>query len=107
MYLRLQGKIDYGTACNLRDLELVTGVCDITWAAITFLTQEIRDDIVAAKLVSRGVRGYQALESPGPKFNGEGFVIHNARCTGLKEFKGGRRRSDWICVSIYRASERG
>ena len=45
MYLRLQRKIDYGTVCNLRDLEQFTGVCDITLAPITFLRQESRDDM--------------------------------------------------------------
>ena len=94
MYSRLQGKMDYATVCNLRDLEQATGVCDITLAMITFLRQEIRDDIDEAKLLSWEVRGYQALKIPVPKFNGEGFVIHNARCTEQKAFRGGRGTID-------------
>ena len=82
--------------CNLRDLEQVTGVCDITLAPRTFLRQEILDDIDKTELLSWEVRGYQVLEIPLPKFNGEGFVIHNARCAGLKELRRGRRRSDWM-----------
>ena len=108
MYLRLQGKIDFGTVSNLRDLEQVTGVCAITLATVMLLRREIRDcNIDESRLLSYEVRGYQALEIPVAKFNGEGFVIHNARCTGLKEFRGGRRRSDWIWVRRHPASERG
>ena len=99
MYFRSQGQIDFGTVSNLRYLEQVTPACDITLAAVTFLRQEIRDSgIDETKLVSWKVRGYQALEIPVPKFNGEAFVVHHARCTGLKEFKGGRRSSDWMWV---------
>ena len=53
------------------------------------------------------MRGYQALEILVPKFNGEGFVIQNARCTRLKAFRGGRRSSNWIWVRIHRASKSG
>ena len=106
MYLRLQWKIAYGTACNLGDLERVAGVCDITLATITFLRQEIGDDIDEPKLLSWKVQRYEAFEIAVPKFYNEDLVIHNIKGTALKEFRARRRRSDSILISIHRASER-
>ena len=70
-------------------MEQVTGVSDIRLATIPLLRQAIGEDIDEAKLRSWEVRGYQALGIPVPKLLVEVFVIYNARCTAVKEFRAG------------------
>ncbi|KAF8418351.1 hypothetical protein EV426DRAFT_520186, partial [Tirmania nivea] len=43
------------------------------------------------------------LQIPVPKFSGSGFLMHVARCTGEKEFRG-QQRNDWVWVRRHPAS---
>jgi hypothetical protein len=98
MYFRLLSKIDLGEVSNLEDLELRTGLCGLKLATETFLGQELQGSSADIARLSDTIRAYQALEIPVPGFNGEGFVIHRARCTGVESFRGGQGRSDWIWI---------
>jgi len=98
MYFRLQSKIDFTEVSNLEDLELRTGLCGLKLAMETFLRQELLGSSADIARLSDTVRVYQALEIPVSGFNGEGFVIHRARCTGVEGFRGGQGRSDWIWI---------
>jgi len=89
MYLRLQSKIDLREVSNLEDLELRIGLCGLKLATETFLPQELQGSSADIARLSDTIQAYQALEIPLPGFNGEGFVIHRARCTGVEGFRGG------------------
>jgi len=107
MYLKLQGKLDFGTVSNLGDLERVTGLCDLVLATRTFLRGELGySEVSISRVLSAGIRAYEALEIPVPKLNGEGFVVHHARCTGLRECRRGQSQSDWVWVRRLQASEK-
>jgi len=95
MYLKLQGKLDFGTVSNLGDLERVTGLCDLVLVTSAFMRGELRySEVSISRVLSAGIRAYKALEIPMPKLNREGFVVHHARCTGLRKFRRGQSRSD-------------
>jgi len=98
MYLRLQRKIDLRQVSNLEDLELRTALCGLKLATKIFLRQELQGSSADIARLSDTIRAYQVLEIPVPGFNGEDFVIHRARCTGVEGFRGGQGRSDWIWI---------
>jgi len=105
VYLKLDGKIDLETVSAIADLEHVTGLCDLRLATRVFLIWEYKgtnSDIL--HLLNLEIREYRSLQIPVPNFNGEGFVLHHARCTGLGEFQG-QQRSDWIWVRRHPASD--
>ena len=107
MYLKLQGKLDFGTVSNLGDLERVTGLCDLVLATRTFLRGELGySEVSISRVLSAGIRAYEALEIPVPKLNGEGFVVYHARCTGLRKFRREQSWSDWVWVRKHQASEK-
>ena len=93
-FLKLKGKIDSSIVSNLVDLGQEAGLKDLQSAMRAFLTRELNSDVTS--LLNGGIRAYRALEIPVPKLSGQGFVIHNVRCTGLKKFRGGVKRNDWV-----------
>jgi hypothetical protein len=97
-YLKLQGKID--SVSNLADLEHVANLKSATRA---FLVRELHTDPDALGLLERGISVYNTLQIPIPKFSGQGFVLHNAKCT---EFRG-KKRNDWVWVRRHVASDAG
>jgi hypothetical protein len=106
VYLKLAGKFDFGTVSTIADLENVTGLCDLRLATKVFLTRAHRgtnSDIV--RLLDWDIRGYRSLQIPVPRFSGLGFLVHHARCTGVGEFRGGKR-NDWIWVRRHEESDR-
>jgi len=107
MYLQIQGKLNFRTVSNLGDLEQVTGLCDLVLATSAFLRGELGySEVSISRVLSAGIRAYEVLEISVPKLNGEGFVVHNARCTGLRKFRRGQSRSDWVWVRRHWASEK-
>jgi len=88
IYLKLQGKLDFGTISNLGDLERVTRLCDLVLVTSAFLRGELGySKVRISRVLSAGIQAYKALKIPVPKLNGEGFVVHHARCTGLRKFR--------------------
>jgi len=58
-----------------------------------------------SRVLSAGIRAYEALEIPMPKLNGKDFVVHYARYIELRKFKRGQSQSDWVWVRRHRVSE--
>jgi len=81
-YLKLRVKVELGTVSNLGDLESAIGSCDLKLAAMVFLTHDMRcTDSNVQSLLESDARAYIGLKIPPPKLSGEGYIIHNARCT--------------------------
>jgi len=82
VYLKLRGKVELGSVSNLGDLESAIASCDLRLARRVFLTANIRcTDSHVRSLLEGDVRAYLCLEIPVPKKSGEGYIVHNARCT--------------------------
>ena len=73
----------------------------------TFFREELGySEVSISRVLSVGRRAYEALENAMPKLNGEGFVVHHARCTELRKFSRRQSWSDWVWVRRYRAWEK-
>ncbi|KAF8427419.1 hypothetical protein EV426DRAFT_589943 [Tirmania nivea] len=82
----------------------MAGLSNLKLATRGFLTRELKGaDSDAVRLLDRDVRAYCALQIPVPNFSGQGFVMHIARCTEEKGFRG-QRRNNWVWVRRHAAS---
>ena len=105
-FLKLQGKLSSEIVSNLEELERTMGLPGVKLATMSFLTREFRGtNYDPLRLIDCRIRAYRCLEVPVPKLSGEGFVIHNVRCTGLEGFRGGQRRNDWVWIRKHTASD--
>jgi len=91
VYLRMQSKIDLGMVSNLEDLAHTAGWCDLKLATRVFGPRGPGTGSDAVSLVDRDIQAYSALQIPVPNLSGRGFVVHIARCTGEKKFRGQQR----------------
>ncbi|KAF8436090.1 hypothetical protein BGX38DRAFT_1274632 [Terfezia claveryi] len=92
VYLKLQGQIDLGRVSNLEDLEHTPSLSYLKLATRVFLTRELKvADSEVLRLLDGHIQAYGALQIPVPKFSRSGFLMHVARCTGEKEFRGQKR----------------
>ncbi|RPB21015.1 hypothetical protein L211DRAFT_851758 [Terfezia boudieri ATCC MYA-4762] len=102
VYLKLRGKIKLGIISSLEELERVTGLPDLVLTTETFLRQEVRSmNSDPVGLLVQEIRAYRELQIPVPKFSGEGFIVHSARCTVFRE----QERYNWIWVRRQRTSD--
>ena len=105
-FLKLQWKLELETVSSLEDLERTFGIGGVKFAMRSFLIQEFRGtNSDALRLLDCKIRAYRCLEIPVPKLNGEGFVLHHVRCTGLGSFRGREKRNDWVWIRKHPASD--
>jgi len=97
--------------CQMKNTRTLTELCtalDIHYSnmmeeILHFIRQTAADDrrlpVDPAELRLLPVEGFAQLEIPVPDFQEtEMFQIHRARCTGIKAFRNGGSRNDWVWV---------
>jgi len=101
--LKLLGKNNL--VLNLRDLEHESGVHDLRFATRAFFMRELKDtNSDTERLLDHEIGAYGALQIPVPKLSDKGFVLHHARCSGEKGFRGSKR-NNWVWVRRHPASD--
>ena len=101
VYFKLLGKTNM--VLNPRDLEHKSGVHDLRLAIRAFFIRELRGtNSDTERLFNHEIGAYGALQIPVPKLSDQGLVLHHARCSGDKRFRGGKR-NDWVWVKRYPA----
>ena len=94
VYLKLLGKTNL--VLNLRDVEHKSGVRDLKLATRAFFMRKLRDtNSDTERLLDHDIGAYVALQIPVPMLSDQGFVLHHARCSGEKGFRG-NKTNDWV-----------
>ena len=90
VYLKLLGKNNL--VLNLRDMEHESDVHDLRFATRAFFMRELKDtNSDTERPLDHEIGAYGALQIPVTKLSNKDFVLHHARCSEEKGFRGSKR----------------